>query len=299
MSRRALFFVNDRARRGRESVSQIRDHLTAGGLELLEVNKDQGALPELIHSHRNEADLVIVGGGDGTIHQTLSSLLKADLPVGILPLGTANDLARTLHLPFDPIEACNVILQGHSQRIDVGLVNDRPFLNVASIGLSGELTRRMSRGAKTRFGVLAYVWAALGALLRARPFTAEIVSEKETVRSRTWQIAIGNGRSYGGGLTVHASARIDDGLLDLYSVEITRSWQFLLLIPALWRGTLDPIHTVRTRHGTQFSIRPISRPRTITADGEIIGQTPAEFRLMPKALSVFVPFTSASDETNP
>ncbi len=292
---RALFLVNSKARRGKEDLSQIRARLSSGGLELIEPGGDASDWSELIHRHRGEAEVIVLGGGDGTINRALAGLLEAQLPLGILPLGTANDLARTLALPSDPVAACEVIISGRVQRIDVGRVNDRPFLNVASIGLAVDVTRRLSQGAKSRWGVLAYLWAAIAALLRGHSFAAEICCDGERLQTRTWQVAVGNGRNYGGGLTIHQAARIDDGLLDLYSVEVQRGWHILLLIPALWRGALDPVHTVRTMRGTHFEIRPLTRPRSITADGELVGQTPAIFELQPEALSVYVPALLQTD----
>ena len=289
MPGRALLLVNSKARRGQEDLSQIRERLSSGGLELIEPRGESGDWSELIRRHHREADLIVLGGGDGTINRALGGLLEAQRPLGILPLGTANDLARTLALPSDPVAACEVILSGHIQRIDVGRVNDRPFLNVASVGLAVDVTRRLSQGAKSRWGVLAYLWAAIAALLRGHSFAVEICCDDERLRTRTWQVAVGNGRNYGGGLTIHQEARIDDGLLDLYSVEVQRGWHILLLIPALWRGALDPVHTVRTLRGTRFEIRPLRRPRSITADGELVGQTPAIFELNRHALSVYVP----------
>lgn len=289
MHSKALLLVNTKARRGQEDVAMIRERLTAGGLDLIEPHADSGDFLSVIRQHRNEASRVIIGGGDGSLNHALLALLEAQLPLGILPLGTANDLARTLSLPADPLQACDVILANYSQRIDIGQVNERPYFNVASIGLAAEVTRRLSKGTKTHWGVLAYVWAAMGAMLRSRSFRVEISSDGQSLQARTWQVAVGNGRNYGGGMTIHEHARIDDGLLNLYSLEIKRSWHILPLIPALWRGTLDPLLTVRTMHGTAFDVRPVSHPRSIIADGELVGTTPAIFKLLPKALSVYVP----------
>jgi YegS/Rv2252/BmrU family lipid kinase len=277
---------NRRARCGRGDLEPVRRHLRDGGLVLIEPDRNDD-LADAIRHHAEAVDLIIVGGGDGTLHRVLPELLAAQRPVGVLPMGTANDLARTLALPTDLLAACDVILAGQTQRIDVGRINDRPFLNVASLGLAVDVTRRLTRGAKSRWGVLAYVWAAIGALLRGRPFHAEIRCDGETLRVRTWQIAVGNGRSYGGGLTIHEAARIDDGLLDLYSLEVNQGWHILGLIPALWRGSLEPIPTVRTLRGRSIAIRPLGRPRSITADGEIAGQTPATIELLPQALTLF------------
>ncbi len=296
MPRRAILIVNTRSRRGQEFHEQVRQRLSDGGLQLIEPEGDLSNCSEYIRQHRSEIDLIILGGGDGSINQALPMLMEAGLPLGVLPLGTANDLARTLELPVDPLAACDVILDGITQQIDVGIVNDRPFLNVASIGLAVEVTRQLSGVAKTRWGVLAYVWAAIRALMKGRPFRAEIICDGEVLNTRTWQVAVGNGRHYGGGLTIYEQARIDDGLLDLSSVEIERGWHILWLIPALWRGTMDPLHTLRTMHGKKIEVRPLNHNRRISADGEIVGQTPAIFQLIPKALSVFVlpPRTSGS-----
>ena len=292
MRQRALLLVNKKSRRGQVNYDHVRMQLTDGGLDLIEPEAPGDEPSKLILQHAPHVDMIILGGGDGTINRSLKSLLKVQLPLGILPLGTANDLARTLQLPTDLRAACEVILEGHRKSIDVGWVNDRPFLNVASIGVSESVTRRLSQGAKSRWGVLAYIWAAMGAMLHCRPFTVEIISSAGRRTTKTWQVAVGNGRNYGGGLTIHTDAKINDGRLDLYSLEIERSWHILPLIPALWRGALDPVPTVFTMHDTELEIRPVHRSRRITADGELLGHTPAIFRLEPKALSVFVPAIS-------
>ena len=289
---RALLLVNSKARRGKEDLAAVRERLIEGGLVLLEPESESDFLT-LVQRHRTEVDCVIIGGGDGTIHRALRGLIESKLPLGILPLGTANDLARTLEIPTDPVSACDIIIDGVTRSIDIGTVNDEPFFNVASIGLAAEVTRRLSRGTKTYWGVLAYAWAAMGAMLGGRSFSVEIRFDGESLKTRTWQIAVGNGRYYGGGLTIHENARIDDGILDLYSVEIKRRWQILPLIPALWRGTLDPVLPVRTLHGTEFEIRPLHQARSIIADGEFIGKTPASFKMIPGALTVYTPRVEA------
>lgn len=294
MRRRALLLINPKARHGRVNIDWIRERLITGGLDVFEPPWTSENASEAIRKNVGNADLIVIGGGDGTVNHALPGLLEANLPVGIVPMGTANDLARTLGIPLDPLAACHVILSGKTKRIDVGSVNGQPFMNVASIGLAADVTRLLSQGTKSRWGVLAYVWAAVRALIRGRPFSVEIRSEDQVFLARTWQVAIGNGRYYGGGLTIHEGARIDDGLLNLYSLEVERSWQLLPLIPALWRGTLDPVHTVRTMQCTRIEVIPTRRPRSITADGELLGKTPAVFEVQPQALSVFVSATHST-----
>lgn len=296
MAKRALLLVNRKSRRGQENLEAIRNRLTEGGLELVEPDSESGDPSELIRQHAAEVELVVVGGGDGSIHLALPGLVDTQLSLGVLPLGTANDLARSLELPLDPVMACEVILEGNAQRIDLGKVNDQWFMNVASLGLSTEVTDRLTRGAKSRWGVFAYLFATMGALVKGRPFKVEIICDGETYRSRSWQVAVGNGRSYGGGLTINEHAEIDDGILDLYSLEVEQGWHLITMVIALWRGTLDPLHNVRTLRGTKIEVRSLRRRRHITADGEMLGKTPARFEIVPAAITVFRPQPAPESE---
>lgn len=289
MTRSALFLVNRKARSGRVGVDVLRQTLTAGGLNLIEAHIDRANdLSDVIRRHRDQVGLVILGGGDGTIHHALAGLIETQLPVGILPLGTANDLARTLKLPTDPLAACEIILQGHISAIDIGYVNDTPFCNVASIGLAVQVTQRLKRETKSRWGVFAYLFAAWQSLLQSRPFAVEIEGDVGRYSTRTIQVTVGNGRYYGGGLAVDEAATATDGILHLYSLELAHWWHIIPLLPALWTGTLRSASNVRTLRGSQFEIRTPRKPRRLVADGEFVGTTPAQFRLTPQALRVFV-----------
>ena len=130
---------------------------------------------------RGRSICAVVGGGDGTINAAAFGVIEAGLPLGILPMGTANDLARTLGIPSDIDGAARFIADGNTRRIDLGLVNGEPFFNVASLGLSAELAQKLTRDIKRRFGRLGYALVALNVLAHARPFRATIASETETV----------------------------------------------------------------------------------------------------------------------
>jgi YegS/Rv2252/BmrU family lipid kinase len=288
---KALVILNRKARHGRTGAGPALDRLRAAGFELIEEPVAQPTeLPQLIRRNRDRVDAVVIGGGDGTLTLAVDGLVDVKLPLGIIPLGTANDLARTLGLPTDPVAAADVIAGGHLKPIDLGWVNGTHFFNVASVGLSTGITRRLDRRRKGRWGVLAYPIAAARVLYHARPFTADIVTGSGTIRVHTFQITVGNGRYYGGGLTVDEAASIDDGILHLVSLEIERWWQIVPLLPGLWRGTLKGAPHVRTLSGGAFEVRPVKkRQKLVTADGEVSGRAPAHFRIVPKALSVFVP----------
>ena len=287
--RRALLIVNANSRSGAASMQAAADALRAHGIE--PIHKDCGSrddLSPLIVEHGGDVDLVAVGGGDGTINAAALGVIERKLPLGVLPLGTANDLARTLGIPPTVEAAAKIIADGHTRRIDLGLVNEQPFFNVASIGLSAELAQRLTAQIKRRYGRLGYGIVAIKVLLRAAPFSAAIKSEEGTVRVRTLQIAVGNGRYYGGGNAVEKDAAIDDQHLDLYSLELKQAWKLAVMARSFRYGEHGAWEEVRAIRAKEFEILT-RRPRPVNADGEIVTQTPAKFSINPGAVTVFAP----------
>ncbi len=289
MSHRALLLVNRHSRQGQKLLPQAISHLQTLGLELIEEPiEDPQQLSDIIRRYQHQVDLVIVGGGDGTLNAAVDGLVDTQLPLGILPLGTANDLARTLEIPTSIPEACEIIAKGQVQRIDLGWVNGKHFFNVASMGLSVQITQRLTKEVKRRWGVLAYAITSLEAIWQARPFRANIRLNGESIPVKTIQIAVGNGRYYGGGMTVVQDATIDDQRLDLYSLEVRHWWQIVALLPAMRGGQYLNQQDVRTLRGQEIEIHT-RKPRPINTDGEITTYTPAHFRVIPHALAVLVP----------
>lgn len=289
MGRRALLLRNPGARRGGEALDAVLQRLEAGGLSVTVENFD--ALPEIardIVRLRDRADLVIICGGDGSVSSGALAVMESGLPLGVIPMGTANDLARTLGIPMDLSEAAGVIAAGHTRRIDMGTVNGHAFFNVASLGLSTALAQRLDPGLKRRFGRMGYALAAFRVLASARRFSASIEQRDGAVRVKTFQIAVGNGRHYGGGNVVQEDAAIDDGHLDLYSLEMTNLWKLALMLRSFRSGSHGAWREVRTARCVEFDI-VTRRPMAVNADGEIVTQTPAHFRVHPKAISVFAP----------
>lgn len=287
--RRALLLMNPGARRGGEGLDGVLDRLRAGGVALDEQEVDgPERVSALLEARASAVDCAIVGGGDGTLRMVAAPIAESRLPLGILPLGTANDLARTLGIPPEPEEAADIIVAGHRRAIDLGMVNDEPFFNVASIGLATELARELSPNLKKRWGRIGYAIAAGRALAKARRFSAVIEEGDTTTRTRTMQIAVGNGVFYGGGNVVSESAAIDDGHLDLYSLEMRRVWRLALMAFSFRSGQHGAWSEVKTLRGTEFLVRT-GRPRPVNADGEIVTETPARFRVDPQAITVFAP----------
>ncbi|NJL09498.1 MAG: lipid kinase [Calothrix sp. SM1_7_51] len=289
MKLRALLLVNRYSRQGEMRLSQAIDCLKQFGFDLMEESMAKPQeYSDVIHRYRDKVDLVIVGGGDGTLNAAVDALVETNLPLGILPLGTANDLARTLGIPISLPEACSIIAKGYTRRIDLGWVNGKHFFNVASMGLSVKITQKLTHKAKKRWGVLAYAATAVKVIWESRPFSAEIHLNNQELTVKTVQIAIGNGRYYGGGMAVAYDATIDDQRLDMYSLEIKHWWQIIPLLPAMRNGRLVNLPGIRTVNGEEIKILT-TKPRPINTDGEITTYTPAHFRVIPQALSVIIP----------
>ena len=289
MTKRALLLINRHSRKGKENFAQTVELLNHWDFEIISVPlKKVEDIPFLLEKYRSSIDLVIVGGGDGTLNAMVDVLVETQLPLGIIPLGTANDLARTLGIPNSIAEACRIIAEGNLKYIDLGWVNNKYFFNVASLGLSVKITQKLNKGLKRRLGILAYAWTALQLLSKTRPFTAMIGIDGQNIKVKTLQIAIGNGRYYGGGMPIAHDAQIDDQRLDLYSLEIEHWWQIFPLLWTLPRGQQGLLSWVRTLKGKEIQIQT-RKPHSINTDGEITSTTPAMFRVIPAAIGVYIP----------
>ncbi len=274
--RRAVLIVNRNARSGAEAYEAVVAALDEVGIEA--VPPEGEATDESIAAAAADADMLILGGGDGTLNHFAEAAVAAGLPVGILPLGTANDLARTLGIPADPASACAIIAEGGTRRIDLGEVN----------GLSVEVATRLTKQFKKRWGVFSYPFAAVDAWRAMRSFRARITADDSQQVLRSIQLAVGNGRYYGGGMSVSEDAAIDDGLLDLYCMEPRPLARMAALLPAFRAGRHRANEAVHCLRAPEIKVET-SRPMRVNTDGELTTVTPATFRIVRHALEVFVP----------
>ncbi len=299
---RALFLGNLGARKVAQKLDHAFEMLKSYGFELVPKRiRKRDDLTRLILEHHKSVDFVVIGGGDGTMNAAANGLVETGLPLGVLPLGTANDLAHTLGIGPGLDNACRIIAEGNTRQIDMGCVNDKYYFNVAGMGMSVDITSQLTKDVKKRWGVLAYLFTAHRVLRNVRPFHAEIRTGDDVYSVRCVQITVGNGRFYGGFLRVAEDATIDDQWLDLFCLEVAHWWQLPPLLWALKSGRLKNRAYVRTFRGREFEV-VTRRQRAINADGEILGYTPAKFHVVPRAVTVFAPpapealgFTSAAD----
>lgn len=257
--------------------------------EELSVETDLPALRARIQEA--SPNMVIAAGGDGTIHQIANLAVPLGLPMGVLPMGTANDFARTLGLPTELHQAAAVIADGPSISVDVGRVNDVYFLNAAHLGLGVETAKRTNERLKQMIGPLAYVLAAAQAWMNAEPVSIECCfDDRECVNVRASQLLVGNGRYFGGGCVVAREATLDDGLLDVYvlGADIGPA-EALKMAAALRTGTLEDQTDLIHARSSRFTAR-LSRPADVNLDGELVPmEAQLHFEVLPRALSVYAP----------
>ena len=297
----AALIVNARSRTGAAAFEKALDLFRSLGVVIgaSYALSDPVRLAETVQGAlRDGHDPIILGGGDGSVSSTVDSLAHHHATLGLLPLGTANDFARTLGIPTDLAAACETIARGKVVDVDLGLAGDNFYVNLASAGLGVEVTRSLSPELKKRFGAVAYPVAAVRAFFRHQPFGARLLfpdGDHEEVRyERLLQVAVGNGRFYGGGLVVAPSSGIDDGDLDVYAIKLGRRRDLFGVARYLRSGDfvnsegVDHFRTGRVVLETEPPEMPIN------IDGEIVARTPEEFSVVRNALRVVVPQDSTS-----
>lgn len=292
---RAVLVVNTRSRTGQEAFTRARQELLDRGVPLAAAYpvKDPARIPETVQEAlRRGTDLLVLGGGDGTVSSVVDYLADELPALALLPLGTANDFARTLQIPSDLEQACRVIAEGRVVDVDLGLAADNYFVNVASVGLSVAVTEGLSSQLKKRLGALAYPLASARAYVQHRPFSGRLrfpdgdhdVLELDGLL----QVAVGNGRFYGGGNVVAPDAGIDDHTLDVYAIRKGRRRDLLGVARGFRSGNFTREENV-THVRTQRLVLETEPALSVNIDGEIVAQTPQEFRVVGNALRVVIP----------
>ena len=296
----AAVVINAGARLGSAAPALAVDTLQRAGLPISTVHhvlsgaELAGTLDRVVADGH---DLVVVGGGDGTVSFAAGRLAGTRIVLGVLPLGTANDLARTLEIPGDLAGACAALAGGKVVDIDMGRVNGQPFLNVASVGLSVGVTETLSPRLKRYLGPLAYGIAAVRAYARHKPFRARLEfpdGDHETLElENLLQVAVGNGRHYGGGNAVSPTAGIDDHTLDIYAIPGAPLREHIRIARMLKDGSFVERNGVY--HRTTRCVRLVTEPpMPVNLDGEIATVTPADFTVERNAVHVVVPHGSTS-----
>lgn len=236
-----------------------------------------------------EFDFVVAAGGDGTVSQVIGGLIGSTLPLGIIPVGTGNMLARDLALPLKIDEAVALIAGTHVlKKIDAMKVNDRISILNASLGISARVMRGTTSENKKRFGLLAYIWEALGKLFKMKHEYITVYIDGKTTKHHAVELTVFNSGMIARTLYPQGpDISIDDGHLDVWIVSYKTILDYpqYLLRMIRKRTSKDLSHLMTANKSIMIKS---SVPMPLQADGEIIGTTPVEIEVLPGAINVFV-----------
>ncbi|GGR39513.1 YegS/Rv2252/BmrU family lipid kinase [Nocardioides luteus] len=297
-SLKVALVVNAGSRRGEDALASSEEKLRSAGIEDVRTyavrsgDELEAALDEVAAA---KPDLLVIGGGDGSVSAAAGRIANTDVVLAVIPLGTANDFARTLELELEPEAAIEQLLEGKVINVDVGRANGHAYLNVASFGLSVAVTEALSSGMKKVIGPAAYPVATVKAYREHTPFTARLEfpeGDHETVEFEDLlQVAVGNGRHYGGGHTVSPSASLDDDLLDVYAIMRGKMSDHVSILRLLKSGHF--VEHEQVHHTTTRAVRVTTdEPMPVNLDGELLTETPTDFTVESNALHVAVPMRS-------
>lgn len=250
-------------------------------------SESRNHISELVRQIHADFDVVVACGGDGTVREVASELIKTEKSLGIIPLGTGNDLSKTLKIPRDLTAALKLLLEGDYVSIDVGYCNDFIFLNSLGFGFDG-LTNHYATEMQNAPSVLRYAIAALRSSVKHVPFNVYIEREAGSNSEQKLIMAtLANGRVEGGSFWISPQASVTDGKLDLVTIRPINRWLIPLLLPffLIKKGSWIPHVSLEKVEEVVFKFEEAI---PFHADGETIKSDKTEFHisLYPKELSI-------------
>ena len=306
-ARRIRLLVNPQAGGGRAArrTRTVVQALEARGMDVeTALARDRDEVGELAARFAREGATVVTLGGDGIAGAAADGLRSVPGAVlGIVPAGRGNDLARVLGVPSDPLRACAVIAEGRVRTMDLGEVDGRAFVGIASTGFDSD-ANRVANAAPAWLGSGVYAYGALRALARWRParFQVELVRPDASpheggargatrrIKLTGYSVAIANSRCFGGGMRLAPEALLDDGVLDMVAIAQMRRAQYAWHLRKVFDGRHSSLEQVLTDSLTEAVISA-DRPFTMYADGDPIGELPVRVRVLRAAIGVIAPAT--------
>jgi diacylglycerol kinase (ATP) len=245
------------------------------------------ALEQTVVAAARGPDVIVAAGGDGTVNEVVNGLDGFDVPLGIIPLGTANDFARQVGIPADADHAMDVILQRRPKAFDTASLNGRRFLNVSTGGVGAEATAETPASAKETLGPLAYAVSGMRKFAEFTPYSGTFTSDNFNFTGEFLMFAVGLTKSTGGGTMVTPMASVTDGLLDLCIVEAMTRREFAAAALKVKRGEHighPGVHYKQLRNVTIEGPEPLS----VNVDGENSIGRRFTYRARPRDLWVHV-----------
>ncbi len=286
-------------RRGRRKFRRALEALRRLGVQPeIRESRDARHLVELARRATDERpDVVVSAGGDGTHHYVLNGLAGSEVPLGLLSLGSGNDLANGLGIPTEPVAAAETLLRGQARPIDLaraGGADGNPsevYGCMAGVGFDTVVTRFANEQVRWVHGSAAYAWAIVRCLKFYRAHRLELTSDGGNFSDDFIFATIGNNTTYGGGLKMAPRARLDDGLLDVCIVQEMGKFELLRWVPRAYRGEHLAHPRILYFQARKISLESPSRLE-LFGDGEFMQELPVTIEAVPRALRVIVPKNS-------
>lgn len=287
---RIKLIANPAAGRGKKpTIAQVQEYLEQKGatVELYLTGQRGDALMAAKGAQVEGFDTVVAMGGDGTLNEVVNGLAGSSMHLGVIPLGTVNVFALEAGIPTDPLKACDVILNGIPRKISLGKVNDSYFLLMAGIGFDAYVVYGVNLRLKRLSGRISYLFKAMTSLFSYPGHLLEVVLDNGERTEGRW-VVVGNGKYYGGRMSVTPSADLTRGDLDVCIFKGKGAVNMLRYVWGIMRrkhlGYPDvEYHTVK---GLTVTSRGMT---SIQADGDAVGQLPAEFSVLKDGISVVLP----------
>jgi YegS/Rv2252/BmrU family lipid kinase len=296
-SRRAALIVNTHSRKGSDQFAEARSLFEAAGLQLTEAHgvRDPSRMRQTVEQVvAKGADLVIVGGGDGSISTTIGALIGSEAIFAPLPLGTANSFARGLGIGPGLEDAVATIVAGHAAWVDLAEIDGNMFANSAAMGMPPMIGDTIPPKVKRWFGRFGYLGWAVYSLIRFRPFRLTLEGPESSEECWATEVRMLNGQ-YTGGIKVSDEAQLDDGAVVIQIVAGKSKW-------SLARDWYLRMLGLRKREGMAREIKVTearidARPRQkVAIDGEVLARTPFTLRIHRHAVRVIIPDPDAKPE---
>jgi diacylglycerol kinase (ATP) len=280
--------------RSAENTAALREKFGRLGPNEINVTAEPGDARRIAHAAACAGyDVIISAGGDGTLNEVINGVAEESSPtrIAIVPLGTGNDFARSIGLPASIDECLDIIANGQARPIDLVRVTSdqvRYFINVSTGGFSGLVDENLTPEIKKTWGPLAYLRSAAAVLPELRAYKTKITfDETETLELGLHNVIIGNGRYVAGGIPVAPEALVNDGLADVVLIPEKPKTELAILVAQILLGKHLPSKSIVYRRARKVTVR--SEPGMwFNVDGELVGNEPASFEVIPGAIQFIV-----------
>lgn len=294
--RRAAVIINGNAGSGHDQAkaSALREKFSRAGIDASVTLAPSGdaILQATRAALESDHEIVVGGGGDGTMNAVASVLVGTGRVFGVLPLGTLNHFAKDIGMPLDLDQAVHAIATGRHKAVDVGLVNGQVFLNNSSLGLYPDMVhdRERQRRRLGRGKWLAAAWASVAALRRYPFLSVRLSVDGKRLARRTPFVFIGNNQYVMQGLAIGERARLDAGVLSMYVAQHPSRFGLLRFALRALAGRLAQERDFDVLLAPEMEVETLHRHIRVATDGEVtVMETPLRYRVLPGALTVLVP----------